>query len=352
MDWQHIVITGGAGFVGVNLARAFLEKGNRVTLLDLTDKGGRLPSLLREYEGRVAFKCIDLAGESCDLPVDADLVIHLAAFPHVDYSYFYPHKVIRNNIGSLVGVLDDCIRKNIPVLYASSVEVYGGDGRCVYEESDRLNPQSPYAASKLAGESILETYRECYGLHYIIFRLTNLYGPWQLPDRIIPRLITRSLLNLQTEINGDVVRDYVYIGDAVEAIYLLSAEECWGETYNISSGGGISVKDLVSVLFQDEGMNKIERPILSPQIDSRRGRGSCLISDNQKVKEKTGWVPATSLPEGAEKTFSWYRRNEQWWACYIKNIRSDRSADDFIIDTLFHGCGTRLKSNNVEKCHG
>ncbi|WFA84378.1 NAD-dependent epimerase/dehydratase family protein [Paenibacillus amylolyticus] len=179
---------------------------------------------------------------------EQDYIIHLAAMPHVDYSYHQPGEVFRNNTLSTQAVLQYATEHHIPVLLASSVEVYGGDWGRVYHESDPYAPVSPYSASKVACEMLAHSYAQCYQLPVKFFRLTNLYGPWQLPDRIIPRNFGRMLDGLPLDIQGSAVRDFLYVDDALRAIEQIMLKGKDGQVYNISTGLGTTMQEIGEIL--------------------------------------------------------------------------------------------------------
>lgn len=156
----NIAIIGAAGFVGTNLALAAEQRGHRLTLVDVNDRLGRLgASGLLE---RSSCHFLDLSQSDARIP-DCDVMISLAALPQVDFSLHYPERTFTNNIGIMSAVLEAARLRRIPLLFASSIEVYGGNDGDLLTESSELWPLSPYAASKIACESITESYQHVYG---------------------------------------------------------------------------------------------------------------------------------------------------------------------------------------------
>jgi dTDP-glucose 4,6-dehydratase len=174
---RTIVITGGAGLVGRNLIRCALEKGYRVIAVDTRDRLRRLEDIEMHSDARLLFSPLNLVENQFTLEVDADALIHLAALPHVDYSRYYPDRVVTNNITALLEPIHVALERNIPLLFSSSVEVYGGNEGALFTETDAYTPLSPYAASKVGCEAFIQSSMSSFGLTASIIRFTNLYGP-------------------------------------------------------------------------------------------------------------------------------------------------------------------------------
>jgi dTDP-glucose 4,6-dehydratase len=194
---SKILITGVAGFVGTNLSLFLLDKGHHIVGIDVNDRHKRLQKSGLLSNKNFQFKKNDLAVKIAfhdDKKEHVQAIFHLAALPHVDFSSFYPHHVISNNIESFINILELGRELNVPVIFASSVEVYGGMTDKKYQETDLLFPLSPYGASKVGCEAIMKSYIETQGTKGLVFRFTNLYGPWQAPDRLIPRIIAQIIL--------------------------------------------------------------------------------------------------------------------------------------------------------------
>lgn len=325
----RIAIVGGAGFVGTNLAMLALERGHEVVLYDVGDRLERLScSGLDDHDG-VTFVDGDVAHSPMFIPDDVSAVVHLAALAHVDYSLYRPEFVIDNNLLSLTRALTAASEQEIPVLFTSSVEVYGGsDGGC-FPESSRLEPLSPYAASKVGCESILQSYRAAFGLSATTARLTNLYGPWQAPDRLIPRLVTQALAGQPSEVECGRLRDFVYVEDAAEALLTIVDWGLWGETYNVSSAvpvDNVDVADIIRTSVESSSELHARPP------KRRDGRGRSLIGCPEKLRSAAGWQCRTSLADGVRQTAAWYEANPDWWRQFESNISVGRSGPEFLID--------------------
>jgi dTDP-glucose 4,6-dehydratase len=329
---QTIVVTGGAGFVGVNLIRYACTKGYRIVIVDTGDRLHRLESMGIFPSSQLIFSSLNLAERHFSLKEDIDALIHLAALPQVDYSLHYPARVASNNFEAVVNILEFVRERKIPVLFTSSVEIYGGNGGELLREEDAYNPLSPYAASKMAGEGLLKSYIASLGVTGSIARLTNLYGPWQAPDRIIPRLITQILSDYPCEVDGGRLRDFLYVEDAVVALLSIVEHAVWGETFNISSGHGCDNYRILSLLEKISG-----KATQASYSDSKRddGRGEALIASPEKLQKAVAWRPSTPLQEGLKLTYDWYASHMDWWKQFDQNIRSDRTGPQFLTDYTY-----------------
>lgn len=324
---MNIVITGASGFVGFNLSQYLAQKGHGITLLDRDDYCQRLVHISPLHE--MPFICCDLASDRIHLPPGTDYIIHLAAMPHVDYSYHQPGEVFRNNTLSTQAVLQYATEHHIPVLLASSVEVYGGDWGRVYHESDPYAPVSPYSASKVACEMLAHSYAQCYQLPVKLFRLTNLYGPWQLPDRIIPRNFGRMLDGLPLDIQGSAVRDFLYVDDALRAIEQIMLKGIDGQVYNISTGLGTTMQEIGEIL------KPMDRSVAAVEIreqEPTQSRGSSLVVHSGRLRAELGWLPQTTLEKGLEKTFRWYQEHPEWVRQFSREYHTTRETRSFIVD--------------------
>ena len=335
---QRIAIVGAAGFVGVNLAVRASRDGHELLLIDIKDRFKRLAASGLLAQPGVKFIEVD----ACELHPsdigDVDCIFHLAALSHVEYSIHEPYEAIRNNILSLARVLETARKLAIPVIFTSSIEVYGGgDAGQTFLEGSPLDPLSPYGGSKAAGEMLVGSYINAYGLKASILRLTNLYGPWQLPDRLVPRVITQVLSNMRPEIDDLRFRDMVYIDDAVDALLEVFRRKAWGKVLNIASGRAIKTRVVAEAILKlPQDVSARARPLgdsgydnVSPNDD---GRGLSLVSSGELIKDELDWRPTVALEEGLSLTSAWYIRREEWWSQFHEFLWRDRSTPRFIVD--------------------
>ncbi len=322
----RIAIVGGAGFVGTNLAQGLQGSGHEVVIFDVADRLGRLRH--SGLQGSVVCEYRNLAVPGAVLSVAADVIVHLAALPQVDYSMLHPESVVVNNVAALMTTLAAARTTATPVLFTSSIEVYGGNNGAQFTESDRPLALSPYAASKIAGEHIVESYRIGFGLDITTVRLTNLYGPWQAPDRIVPRIVLQALLAEQSEAVIGRLRDFLYIEDAIAALTQLIEGNYWGNTFNLAAGNGLDLEKVADAIIETAGSGSYV-PVDSPPRD---GRGPSLVASGARLSKATGWQPQTDIAEGIRQTVDWYRANRAWWSQFEPLVRATRSTPDFLVD--------------------
>jgi dTDP-glucose 4,6-dehydratase len=326
---RRIAITGAAGFLGTHCALHALERGYELLLIDTADRFDRVRlSGLADHES-VRFVQTDLAESPPELEGRVDAIVHLAALPHVDYSLYEPAKVFRNNTQSVMNVASAALAKPCPMLFSSSVEVYGGNDGALFSETDPLNALSPYAASKIAGEAIVDSFRAVYGLVATTVRVTNLFGPWQAPDRIVPRLVTQALSGYTGEVEPGRIRDYVYVGDAARALLGVVESDAWGLLLNLASGLGTRSEDVGRLLTEVSGDADIVQARARTRSD---GRGHYLLASPVAIEAAIGWRPEVDFPAGIERTYAWYADHAIWWKEFEDNIAADRTTPRFILD--------------------
>lgn len=334
---KKVVITGGLGFLGTNLTNFLLARNYKVVVVDFADLFGRAKFLDKRYKENYEIIFTDLLNSNLIdiLPKDIDYVINLAALPHVDYSNHYPDKTICNNLFLLKRILDYAININAEVIFTSSVEVYGGKENKNYDETDNMNPVSIYGYSKQIGENLMDYYKFNYNLSCTIVRLTNLFGPLQLPDRVIPRNICRLIDNMDLDLTSNFYRDFLYVEEACEIISILMEKEKVGEIYNISDGRSYSMQDVVCRISNYLPLARIEEFDFADLNDCR---GKYLVINNTKIKQF--FSPSVSFEKRLATTVKWYQENTEWRAQFKGNYEKVRNDEKFIIDS--YGLGNRI----------
>lgn len=326
---REITIIGGAGFVGTNLALAALERGHTVTVVDWDDRFGRV-----EQSGLDAkVNCVYTQGRALrDVMTNPrGPVVLLAALAHVDHSLYQPSQTTSNNVGIIAESLELCAEWKVPVLLSSSIEVYGGNrGEEPLHEEDLVNPLSPYASSKVVAEQLATTYRDKHGLDVSILRFTNLYGPWQAPDRVIPRLICQMLMSVPTQVSVGRHRDFMYVEDAVDALLRIIEGNEWNFLANLATGNPISVE-----ATGDSLASALAKPVPERYAESADGRGVDLVATGDRLRAMlTGWSPGLIQDDDSSlrTTAHWYANNKEWWEQFVTSVRSDRSDATFLTD--------------------
>uniref|UniRef100_A0A7C3MC43 dTDP-glucose 4,6-dehydratase n=1 Tax=Archaeoglobus fulgidus TaxID=2234 RepID=A0A7C3MC43_ARCFL len=321
---MRILVTGGAGFIGSNFIRYVLEKrGWHVINLDKLGYGSNLENL-KDVENNPRYEFVKGDINNFDLVSKilkkTDAVVNFAAETHVDRSISNPYSFIESNILGVYTILEAARKVNpdIRIVHVSTDEVYGDTLDGSFRENDRLFPSSPYSASKAAGDMLVLGYARTYNLNVSITRCTNNYGPYQFPEKLIPKTIIRASMNLRVPVygSGRNVRDWLYVLDHCEAILLVLEKGERREIYNISSGEEKMNIDVVKTIL--ELMGKDES--LIEFVEDRPGHDLRYSLDSSKIRE-LGWKPKNSFREGIKKTVEWYLENEWWW----RPIADDRT---------------------------
>ena len=305
---MKVVITGGCGFIGSNIAEELIKKHYVVVIDDLST--GRIENI-RSLQDKENFEFV--RGNITDLDLlkqifeDVDCIFHQAAIPSVQRSVENPLDTNEANIKGTLNVLiaaRDCGVKK--VVYASSSSVYGDTPELPKKENMRPNPQSPYAVSKLTGEYYCKVFSDIYGIKTICLRYFNVYGPKQDPTSeyaaVIPRFINRVLNNQPPIIFGDgnQTRDFTFVKDVVKANILAMEKNVEG-VFNIAYGQQISINELANKIMEIVGVK------LNPVYDKPRpGDIRNSLADISLAKQKLGYMPEYSLEKGLEVTIRWF----------------------------------------------
>jgi dTDP-glucose 4,6-dehydratase len=353
----HLLVTGGAGFIGSELVRQLLARrdGTRVTVLDkLTYAGNRanLAGVEADPEQAVRFAFVrgDIADRDAVGPLVAqvDAVINVAAETHVDRSILDPEAFLRTGVIG-VHVLLEAVRREQDLarageratsprfLQVSTDEVYGEieAGRSV--ETDILAPRSPYAAAKAAGELLVRAYHVTFGVDAVITRGSNTYGPFQHPEKLIPLFTTNALAGQALPMYGDgmQIRDWLHVSDHAAGIdHVLRHGEA-GEAYNVAGGTELPNRDVIARLLAATGRDwSIVR-----RVPDRPGHDRRYAMDGSKLAA-LGWRPRKTFDLGLPETVAWYREHEAWvastktgdWDAYYARQYGDRLAAGRAVD--------------------
>lgn len=313
---RRFLVTGGAGFIGSNFIRLLLETESRaqVTNLDLlTYAGVRATVDDLDRDPRHTFVEGDIRDQKLidDLMSDHDVVVHFAAESHVDRSIEGPSVFLETNVVGTGVLIDSARRHSVDrFVHVSTDEVYGSVETGFASEDARLDPSSPYSASKAGSDLLVHSYGVTFGYQAIITRCTNNYGPFQFPEKVIPLFITNLLDESKVPLYGDGrnERDWIYVRDHCSAILLLVDEGTPGDIYNIGANAQLSNLELTHRILDALGLDEgwIER------VPDRLGHDLRYAVDSAKVRA-LGWAPAHSFDEWLEDTIRWYRSNEDWW---------------------------------------
>lgn len=308
---MHILVTGGAGFIGSNYVRYLLsETDHSVTTLDALTYAGREENLddvldhsRHEFvEGDIRDK--DIVAEVMQ---DADTVVNFAAESHVDRSIEGATPFVETNVQGTQVLLDEARRLDIErFVQISTDEVYGEIVDGEFTEADSLQPRNPYAATKAGADLLALSYYTTYDLPVVITRSSNNFGPRQHPEKLIPKFIKNASAGDGLPLYGDGtnVREWIYVRDNCRAIQTVLKDGRLGEVYNIGSGTEMKNIDVAKAIVDGVGASEN----LIEYVEDRPGHDQRYALDTTKIME-LGWEPKWTFQEGLEETIDYYIRD-------------------------------------------
>lgn len=316
---KNILVTGGAGFIGANFVHYMLSRHDdyRIIVYDKLTYAGNLDNLLPVQDNpRYSF----VRGDICDRLIveqtlkdhNIDTIVNFAAESHVDRSIMDPDAFIQTSVYGTYTLLEAAKSLSLERYHQISTdEVYGHiPAGYSSKETDKVDPRSPYAASKASADLLVNAYHITYGLPVTITRGSNNIGPYQYPEKAVPLFATNAIDNFPLPVYGDgrQMREYQYVVDHCEAIDLVLQRGVIGETYNIGTGVEIENLAMIELLLQ-----ALDRPkSLIRHVADRPGHDRRYSLDIAKITA-LGWEPDHSPTEAIIKTADWYRDNEWWW---------------------------------------
>lgn len=326
---MKLLVTGGAGFIGSNFIRYILSKYHdaEIVNLDMLTYAGRLENI-HDVERDPRHKFVQ--GDICDrkkveqiMKEKVDVIANFAAETHVDRSIVEAGSFVLTDIYGTYVLLDTARKYDVDrVVQVSTDEVYGSTERGSFKETDFLHPSSPYAASKAAGDLIAQSFCKTHGLDVVITRSSNNFGPYQYPEKLIPKLVIRALYNQPLPLYGDgkQVRDWIYVMDNCEAIDLVIQKGKPGEAYNIATGNERTNIEVAKLVLKS--LNKPES--LIKFVADRPGHDRRYSLDATKIRS-LGWKTKHRFEEDLKKTVEWYVKNKWWWRSLLKDkfVQSD-----------------------------
>lgn len=336
---KTILITGGAGFIGSNTVRIFLQSSNaRIVNIDKLTYAGNLASLSDISDSpRYSFRQIDIGNSSGVAEVfkdfSPDAVVNLAAESHVDRSIDGPSEFLRTNLLGTGTLLAGCLdywralppdrQEGFRFLHVSTDEVYGdlGMNGQPFSETTRYAPSSPYAATKAGSDHLVRAWHRTFGLPTLITNCSNNYGPYQFPEKLIPHMILNALAGEPLPIygNGEQVRDWLYVDDHAHALWTVLSKGRVGETYNIGGRNEVRnidvVRTICEVMERTLGKEFPHAPFqdLISFVSDRPGHDTRYAIDAGKIERELGWTPEETFETGLAKTVNWYLNNRDWW---------------------------------------
>jgi dTDP-glucose 4,6-dehydratase len=343
---MKLLITGGAGFIGSNLVHHVIDRPEveKLVNLDCLTYAGHLENLEKvANHPKYIFEKVDLRDKAAVLAVvekhAITHVMHLAAESHVDRSITGPGDFITTNIVGTFNLLEACRacwlspkskvrspestvrspQSEVRFHHVSTDEVYGSLGATgFFTETTPYAPNSPYSSSKASSDMIVRAYHHTYGLPAVITNCSNNYGPYQFPEKLIPVVIQSILARKPVPVYGDGlnVRDWLYVRDHDEALWLVLTRGKLGETYNIGGHNEWANLHIVQLICDtiDEFVPKLggDSRKLITFVKDRLGHDRRYAIDASKIQRELGWTPAHKFEDGIRETIRWYLDNQAW----------------------------------------
>ncbi len=325
-----LLVTGGAGFIGSNFIFYWLKHHpeDRVVCLDKLTYAGNLATLVPVMD-HPNFRFV--RGDICDRAAVKRLfeeeqpqaVINFAAESHVDRSIQAPEVFLQTNVLGTQVLLDACCAHGgVRFHQVSTDEVYGDlpldRPDLLFTEESPLRPSSPYSASKAGSDLLTLAYCRTYGLPVTVSRCSNNYGPYQFPEKLIPRMIVRALAGKTLPVygRGENVRDWLHVDDHCAALDAILQRGVAGEVYNIGGRSERTNLEIVGLICR--------RLEVSPEqvvhVADRKGHDKRYAIDSGKLASQLGWQPQVSFDQGMDETINWYLDHRYWWAPLAEDV--------------------------------
>ena len=334
---RRFLVTGGAGFIGSAVVRHLIaHTPHQVAVIDKLTYAGNLQSLAPAAESpRYRFFRGDIADSGrvreVIAAVEPDVIVNLAAESHVDRSINGAGAFIDTNVVGTFILLDAAldhwrklpaaVRDSFRFHHVSTDEVFGALGpQGAFDEASSYRPNSPYSASKAAGDHLVRAWHSTYGLPVVLSNCGNNFGPYQFPEKLIPLMILNCIEGRPLPVygSGQNVRDWLHVEDHVRALLLIAERGRIGETYLVGGAGGLTnlavVKAICALIDRrvpDSAIGRRER--LVRFVADRPGHDLRYSVDASKIRDELGWRPQESFVTGLEKTVDWYLANRDWW---------------------------------------
>ena len=315
---RRLLVTGGAGFIGANFVRHVVAHiDDHVTVLDKMTYAACPEALEDLPTDRVTVVRGDVCDEGLveDLLPRADAVVHFAAESHNDNSLRDPWPFVRTNIVGTTVLLEAARRHDVRLHHISTDEVYGDlqlDEERRFEEGSPYRPSSPYSASKAAADHLVRAWVRSMGVRATLSNCSNNYGPWQHPEKFIPRQITNLLSGRRAKLYGEGrnVRDWIHVDDHSSAVLAILERGVTGETYLIGADNERANIDVMRSILRVLGHEEDD----FDHVTDRVGHDLRYAIDPTKLRDELGWRPRWhDFDAGLAATIAWYREHEGWW---------------------------------------
>ena len=315
---MKFLICGGYGFIGSAFIRNHLKNNHSDEIINIDNMslGSNKANLdMLKNNDNYQHEKGDISNLKLveKLSKDVDVIINFAAETHVDRSISNPKPFIETNILGTYSLLEASKNNEKLFIHISTDEIYGDLEReqKPFTELDNLKPSNPYSATKASADLLVQAYMRTYKSNCIITRCTNNFGPFQFPEKLIPKTIIRAHKNLKVPLYGDgnQVRSWIHVIDHIRAVDLLVYKGKSGETYNITAWNEISNKEIVEKI-----LNKMEKPLdLIEFVNDRPGHDKHYSIDSTKIQKEIGWSPTYDFEKALDETVMWYQNHQKWW---------------------------------------
>ncbi len=326
---RKIVVTGGQGFIGSNLIELLLKKKYFVINIDKSSYSAN-PYNVRNFRNNknYVFYKLDINNRKKVFNILKKFkptgIFNLAAETHVDRSIDNPHSFLKTNIFGVFNLLEAVnlfnknSRKKIKLVHVSTDEVYGDIKKNIQvNENYNYNPSSPYSASKAAADQLIKSYNRTYGSNVIIANSCNNYGPNQLPEKFIPKIIFNIIQNKSIPLygKGTNIREWIYVRDNCEALLKIFKKGKIGKNYNVGTGIRVKNLEIIKLILRIAKKNKlnIKKKVKIKFVKDRPGHDKRYAINSNKIKKELKWKHKISLIQGLDKTFDWYLNNKNYF---------------------------------------
>ena len=323
---QKVLVTGAGGFIGSRLTDLLVQAGCQTRVfVRYTSRAeiGLLRYLPRPTLDSLEIIRGDLRDEDAVSKAAAgvDLIFHLGALISIPYSYVHPVETVQTNILGTLNVLQACREHGCRLIHTSSSEVYGTALYAPIDEAHPLQGQSPYSASKIGADKLVESYQRSFGVSAFTIRPFNTYGPGQSTRAVIPTIISQALTQDIIQLgNLTAIRDFTYVDDTVSAFLLAAqAEDLEGEVINLGSGQEISIADLAALIISLVG-RRVEIQTDPQRLRPDNSEVMRLISNNSKAKSLLKWAPTVSRESGLRQTIAWMRQHPELYNASVYGV--------------------------------
>ncbi len=320
---MKLMVTGGCGFIGSNFVKLVIEEKPdwEIINLDKLTYAGRKENLEDiEDNGNYSFVHGNIcrAEDTAKAMKDCDAVINFAAESHVDRSIDNATDFLETNILGVHTLLEEAKKHDLnKFIQIGTDEVYGSVEKGSSKEEDALHPRNPYSAAKASADHLAHSYFNTYEMPVIITRSSNNFGPYQYPEKLIPRFVTNLLRGKKVPIYGDGlnVRDWLYVKDNCRGILKVLEKGKSGEIYNIGGGNEKTNLEITNLVLRELGFGEE----MIEKVDDRLGHDRRYSLDSTKMNKELGWKPEAGFEEALKETVQWYMNNNQWWEPLIND---------------------------------